>query len=48
MLIQKAISIVEKNTMEVNGVKQLFGEHSSKNLLLCLAEEINSYRVETT
>jgi len=39
-----------KNTMEVNGVHQLFGyPYSSKYHLLCSAEERNSYRVvETT
>jgi len=35
--------------MEVNGAHQLFGcPYSSKYLLLCLAEERNSYRFGTT
>jgi len=35
--------------MEVNGVHQLSGyRHSSNYLPLCLAEERNSYRFETT
>ncbi len=35
---------IEKNTMEINGYHQLFGfQHSSKYLLLCSAEERNSY-----
>ncbi len=41
-------SIAWKNTMEVNGYHQLFGnQHSSKYLLLCSAEERNSYRFRT-
>jgi len=33
-----------KNTMDVNGVHQLFGyQHSSKNLLMCSAQKRNSY-----
>ncbi len=35
----------EKNTMEVNGYKKLFGcQHSSNYLLLCSTEDRNSYR----
>ncbi len=37
-----------KNTMKVNGYRQLFGyQHSSKYLLLCSKEERNSYRFGT-
>jgi len=39
----------KKKSMEFNGVQQMFGyRHSSKYLLLCSAEERNSYRFETT
>ncbi len=35
---------MDKNTMEVNGYRQLFGyQHSSKYLLLCLTEERVNY-----
>jgi len=38
----------KKNTMEVNRDHQLFGyQHSSKYLLLCSAEERNSYKFGT-
>jgi len=40
---------IKKNTMEVNGAKQLFGSnHSSKYLPLCSADKRNSYRFATT
>jgi len=39
----------KKNTMKVNGAKQLFGfNRSSKYLPLCSAEVRNSYRFATT
>jgi len=32
-------SIVEKNTMEVNGAKQLFGSNRSSNIFLCVQQK---------
>ncbi len=46
MLVTKELTVaidfysIEKNTMEVNGYRQMFGyQHSSKYLLLCLREK---------
>ncbi len=39
----------EKNTMEVNGYRQLFDyQHSPNGLLLCSTEERNAYMFETS
>jgi len=47
--ILKVTSMVGKKTMKFNVLHQLLGYwHSSKYLIMCSAEEINSYRFETT
>ncbi len=36
---------MDKNTIEVNGCRQLFAQqHSSKYIILCSTEEMHSYR----
>jgi len=53
MLVTKQLMVAivgkkNKNTMEVNGYRQLSGyQHSSEYLLLCPTEERNSYRFGT-
>jgi len=53
MSVTKELTSIKKkkknSTMEVNGVHQLSSyQHSSKYLLLCSAEDRNSYRFGTT
>ncbi len=51
MLVTKQLTVaidfhyMEKNTMEVNGYRQLFGYlHSLKYFILCSTEDRDSYR----
>ncbi len=44
LLVAFAFHRMFPHTLQVNGYQQLFGcQHSSKYLILCLTEEINSY-----